>query len=74
MSTIRELIIEVRNTGKSHPLIKQLAAAGVPTSTTPQVNIIDAHEVAVVFVDEQPVGVVTVDWSEPCLEFKPLAK
>jgi len=74
MSTIRELINEVRDTGKSHPFIQQLTAAGVPTTKTPQVSIIDAHEVAVIFVDEQPVGVVTVDWSEPCLEFKPLAK
>lgn len=75
-STIRELINEVNAQGKAHPLFKEMAAAlGYDIAAKkPQVSILDSAELAVVCVNEKPVGVLSVDWSEPCLDFKPLAK
>lgn len=75
-STIRELIQETNAMGKAHPLFKEMSAAlGYDAAAKkPQVTIMDNAELAVVCIDEKPVGVLSVDWSEPCLEFKPLAK
>lgn len=75
-STIRELIQETNAMGKAHPLFKEMRAAlGYDVAAKkPQVTIMDSAELAVVCIDEKPVGVLSVDWSEPCLEFKPLAK
>lgn len=79
-STIRQLLREVANTGESHPIFKEMRAKlgreVIVKGKGPTVAIVDWHEMAVVILgpdtDEEPVGMLTIDWSEPCLEFKPL--
>lgn len=74
MSTIRELIQETNAQGVGHPIFKEMQAklGKDIQKAKPQVTVLDKQEVAVVFISEQPVGLLTIDWSEPCLEFKPL--
>ena len=47
-------------------------------SDTIKVTILDVQECAVVFEDQpdgsqDPIGLIVIDYSEPCLEFKALA-
>lgn len=80
-STIRQLLREVANTGAKHPIFKEMSAKlgreVIVKGKGPTVAIVDWHDMAVVIMGEDadnPVGLLVVDWSEPCLEFKPLAK
>lgn len=74
MSTIRELVQETNAMGKAHPLFKEMSRAlGFDvTLKKPQVSILDGAELGVVCINDKPVGVISVDWSEPCLTFQAL--
>lgn len=76
MSTIREMVMEINAQGAKHPIFKEMEKKlGYPViDKKPQVALVDWHNMAVVVINENPVGIITIDWSEPCLEFKPLAK
>lgn len=76
MSTIGDLIEETNAQGADHSLFKHMGEVlGRPMIAGeggPQVTILHARECGVVFIDDEPVGILTVDWGEPCLIFKPL--
>lgn len=72
-STIRQLLDEVNNTGAKHPIFAEMRAKlGREDVVRSTVALVDWHEMAIVIIGEEPVGLLVVDWSEPCLEFKPL--
>lgn len=76
MSTIADLIAETNAQGAKHPLFKQMSQSlGRPITSgkdSPKVTVLHSAECAVVFMDDEPVGLLTIDWGEPCLIFKPL--
>lgn len=75
MSTIRELIEEINTEGTNYlvPTIEDHIGADVVAGTL-KVTVLDAQETAVVFLDGAAIGILTVNFEEPCLVFEGLVR
>lgn len=75
MSTIRELINEINTEGTNYlvPAIEDHLRADVVAGSL-TVTVLDAQETAIVFFDGAAIGILTVNYEEPCLVFEGLVR